>query len=241
MTNGHKFEPTNQQKFKNLPLHNTSYIVYNVHVSSSLSVIVFYMYMYIVYLSFSIFFHFHVLYIILFYIFFSFGQASHPLHLSLAYEGRPRSGSEPAPPRITPPHHQPHPNHAHTIHTVQHHHPYHQPSHIPRDIDPSLFSNDFKVDIQDVIQQELQYGGDFSLSAGTGAMETQSVQHHGQYSNNTAYTALNPNIHVHHGNYVATGHPTGHQFYTQSHDPTLTSVALDSSSPNLSRRPNPGY
>ena len=213
-----------------------------------------YMYMYMyssLSLSLSVFitivFFFIIMYIIInnyyFYCFISFGQASHPLHLSLAYEGRPRSGSEPAPPRITPPHHHPHPNHAHTIHTVQHHHhAYHpSPSHIPRDIDPSLFSNDFKVDIQDVIQQELQYGGDFSLSGGAGAMETQTIQHHGHQFNNTAYTALNPNIHVHHGNYTATGHAAGHQFYTQSHDPTLTSVALDSSSPNLSRRPNPGY
>ena len=167
----------------------------------------------------------------------SFGQASHPLHLSLAYEGRPRSGSEPAPPRITPPHHHTHPNHAHPNHAHSvhsaHHQPHHLTDHIPRDIDPSLFSNDFKVDIQDVIQQELQYGGDFSLSTGAGLEQPHPPNHH---YNHTSYNSLNPHIHQP-PNYG--GH--SHQFYQQSHDPTLTSVALDSSSPNLSRRPNPGY
>lgn len=136
---------------------------------------------------------------------YSFGQASHPLHLSLAYEGRPRSGSEPAPPRIS---HHPHPNH---IHSVGLHH-----SHIPRDIDPSLFSNDFKVDIQDVLQQELQYGGDFSLSTAT---------------DNNTYTILNPHIHPHPHN----------PFYPPSHDPTLTSVALDSSPHQVRRQINPSW
>lgn len=71
---------------------------------------------------------------------------------------------------------------------------------IPHDIDPDLFSNDFKdLNIDAVLQQELKYGGDFSMS-------------------NTAQGVYPP------------PQPHLHNVHTHHHlpnDPTLTSVALD--------------
>ena len=78
---------------------------------------------------------------------------------------------------------------------------------IPQDIDPSLFSNDFDVNIQDVWQQEIKYGGDFSMSNAT--IPGNPLQPHPQ-------SHLPPP----HGIYA-------HHHHLPNNDPTLTSVALD--------------
>ena len=103
---------------------------------------------------------------------------SHPLHISVAYDGRPRSGSEPAS------------NHQFHNHHTHHHH------RLPQDLDPELFTLDFKdLNIQDVLKTELQYGGSLGFS------ETTSPIH-------------SPLAHVQ------------RQYHTLPNDPTLTSAAL---------------
>lgn len=106
---------------------------------------------------------------------------SHPLHISVAYDGRPRSGSEPA-----------------TNHPFHNHHAHHR---LPNDIDPELFTLDFKdLNIQDVLKTELQYGGNL------GFPDT-SPGHA-------------PSIHT------PSPHVIQRQYHTLPNDPTLTSAAL---------------
>ena len=115
------------------------------------------------------------------------------MHISQAYDGRPRSGSEPA-----------------SMHPI-HHHNHHHNHHIPKDIDPNLFTSEFKdLNIQDILRTELQFGGlDFQMSS-DGPLNTISPHSH------THYTQPSPN------------------------DPTLTSVVLENQI-QVQRRLNPGW
>ena len=101
---------------------------------------------------------------------------------------------------------------------MNHHYP-RSHHHIPRDLDPSLFTGDFKdLNIHDVIQQELRYGGglDFTMAASDGT-----------------YSSLNP--HTHHSPHHSHLCPT-----PLANDPTLTSVALESPL-QVHRQINPGW